>query len=313
MGKKTIPLGDGRTNSPAFGENSPFITVLNETLQASKLRAGLIRKVEAHYGAKVVTFFSSFTKHEGQIADQDAEMIESLLAVEHKAGGKLILICNSPGGQGLAAERIVNICRSYSKDQFDVIVPHMAKSAATMIAFGASAIHMSRTAELGPVDPQFVYKDASDSQRFISAEEYVGSYNKLMADSSSGNFQRIEPFLQQLQRYDSRLVAQLESAQNLSVDISIRLLKTGQMPKMKGADDADIKKKIEVFLSQKKTSSHGRMITLDEAVNCGLNVKEIDLHSEIWNHLWELYVRSNWSVNNRCAKVLESSESSVEA
>jgi hypothetical protein len=302
-----------KSQGPVFGENSPFITVLNETLQTPKLRAALIRKIEEHYKAKVVTFFASFLKQEGQIVDQDAEMIESLLAVEHKGGGKLILICNSPGGLGLAAERIVNICRSYSKNNFEVIVPHMAKSAATMISFGASVIHMSRTAELGPVDPQLLYKDASDNSRFISAEEYVGSYERLLADSSSGNFQRIEPFLQQLQRYDSRLVAQLESAQNLSVDISIRLLKSGGMPQMKGQGDDDIKKKIEVFLSQKKTSSHGRMITLDEAKSCGLNVTEIDLHSEIWNHLWELYVRSNWSVNNRCAKVIESSQSAVEA
>jgi hypothetical protein len=41
--------------------------------------------------------------------------------------------------------------------QFEVIVPHMAKSAATLICFGASCIHMGPTAELGPVDPQVKY------------------------------------------------------------------------------------------------------------------------------------------------------------
>lgn len=295
---------------PTFGDNSPFVTVLNETIQSSKLRQPLIKSIEQSFNAKVITYFASFTKFEGQVVDQDAEMIESILAVEHKAGGKLILICNSPGGQGLAAERIVNVCRSYSGDKFEVIVPHMAKSAATMISFGASKIHMSRTAELGPVDPQMYYKDDAGNQRFISAEEYVTSYQKLTEDAGSGRFPRIEPFLQQLQRYDSRLVEQLKSAQKLAEDISVRLLKSSMMS---GKNEEEIRSAIEVFLSQKKTNSHGRMITVDEARSCGLNIEAIDLHSNIWNDVWELYVRSNWSVTNRSAKIIESSSSAVEA
>ena len=77
-------------------------------------------------------------------------MLESVLEVEHTSG-RLVLIVNSPGGQALAAERIVNVCRAYSAGDFEVVVPHMAKSAATMICFGANRIHMSKTAQLGPV------------------------------------------------------------------------------------------------------------------------------------------------------------------
>ena len=36
----------------------------------------------------------------------------------------LILLISSPGGNGLAAERIINICRTYSKTgEYTVIVP----------------------------------------------------------------------------------------------------------------------------------------------------------------------------------------------
>ena len=72
-------------------------------------------------------YFTSF-RGQGQIDDSDAEMLESVLNAEHD-GGPLLLVVNSPGGQALAAERIVNICRSYSDDRFEVLVPHMAKSA----------------------------------------------------------------------------------------------------------------------------------------------------------------------------------------
>lgn len=159
----------------SFLEKSPWIRLQIEVHQGYELRAPLICKLEDQYQAKVYTFFTSFTDQQSQITDEDAEMLESLLAVEHQAG-KLLLILSSPGGQALAAERIVNVCRAYSKNQFEVLVPHMAKSAATMICFGASKIHMGKTAELGPVDPQVPYKDDLGLDRWISAQEYIRSY-----------------------------------------------------------------------------------------------------------------------------------------
>ena len=291
-----------------FGEDSPFIKIRKEVGQTSELRQSLIRQLEKVMAAKVVTFFTTFTGA-GMISNEDAEMLESILSFEQD-DRKLVLVLNSPGGQGLAAERIVNVCRSYSKGQFEVIVPHMAKSAATMICFGATAIHMSRTAELGPVDPQFYYKDDKGNDIPISAEEYVRSYDMLIQDSTSGKHPRIEPYLQQLQRYDSRLVEQLKSAQNLASDISIRLLRSGMM---KGRTDDQIKADIQVFLSQQKTSSHGRMISLEEAKTCGLNIKEVDLQCDTWHIVWEIYTRSNWCVSKNAAKLIESSDSAVSA
>lgn len=289
--------------------DSPFVRVQTEVRQGPELRRPLISKIEKHFGGKVITYFASFYKVQGMVADEDAEMLESLLASEH-ADGKVILIVNSAGGQGMAAERIANICRCYSKDRFEVIVPHMAKSAATMICFGASTIHMGDTAELGPVDPQLRYKDSAGELRQISAEEYVRSYNDLVQQACMLPGPHIEPFLQQLERYDARLVEQLRSAQSLAEDISIRLLKSSMM---KGLDDDVIKKQIAVLLKQEITHAHGRMITPAEAKSCGLNIKTIDLHSEIWNTIWELYVRSNWCVTTDPgpAKLIESVKSSV--
>jgi ClpP class serine protease len=186
----------------------------------------------------------------------------------------------------------------------------MAKSAATMICFGANVIHMSRTAELGPVDPQIPYADDKGKFRTISAEEYVRSYEENRDVAASGKYPRLEPFLQQLQRYDARLVEQLKSARNLSQNISIRLLQASMMA---GRTESEIKKAIDVFLSQEKKSSHGRMISYSEAEECGLKLKLIDLGSELWNTLWELYVRSNWVVSNQRSKLMESRDSSVAA
>lgn len=293
----------------SFGKDSPFSQVLHEVGQHPEVRQKLIKKLEKLYDANVVAYFTSFSDPSGWIDDSDAEMLESILAVE-QGQGKLVLILNSPGGQGLAAERIVNVCRAYSGDNFEVIVPHMAKSAATMICFGAQRIHMSKTAELGPVDPQLPYKDDEGNTRWISADEYVRSYEQLFDSASSGQQPRIEAHLQQLQRYDARLVEQLRSAQKLSADISVRLLKSSMMP---GKTDEEIRSAIEVFLAQEKTSVHGRMITFDEAKDCGLLLDPIDLQSAMWNTLWELYIRANWVVTHSCAKLIESGTSAVSA
>lgn len=222
---------------------------------------------------------------------------------------KAILILNSAGGSGLAAERIVNVCRSYSGGQFEVIVPHMAKSAATLICFGSSRIHMSSTAELGPVDPQVKYKnDATGEKEWISAQEYVRSYEQLMEKAVSGEAKRIETLVQQLVRYDARYIEQLKSAQALSESISIKLLQSGMMSRL---TEKTIKEKISPFLIQEQTSSHGRMISMAEAKQHGLKINEIPLQSELWHWLWELFIRANMAVSIRSRKILESATSGI--
>ncbi len=192
----------------SFIAHSPWSRVVDEASQGWKLRKDLIGKIERRLRGKVIVYFSSFFDEDAMMSDKDAEMIEGMLAVEH-SGGKIILILNSAGGSGLAAERIVNVCRSYSDGKFEVIVPHMAKSAATMICFGALWIHMSPTAELGPVDPQVKYHNYSTGEKdWISAQEYVRSYEQLMQKAVSGEAQRIETLVQQLARYDARFIEQ---------------------------------------------------------------------------------------------------------
>jgi ClpP class serine protease len=147
----------------------------------------------------VLAFFTSFFCPV-VIQDNDADMIEEVLRNTDMDGRELVLLLNSPGGDGLAAERIVNICRSYSSGSFSVVVPKMAKSAATMICFGAKSILMSQTSELGPVDPQVPIRD--DSGKVVdyqAAHEVIEAYNDLMrkANTTQG---KVEPYLQQLAR-----------------------------------------------------------------------------------------------------------------
>jgi len=281
--------------------------ISKERGQAHETRKDLFGKIEKLVGRPVVTFFTSF-RFPVMIEDSDAAMLEGVLQKLDLSGG-LALIVSSPGGDGLAAERIINICRSYSGTaDYWAVVPAKAKSAATMICFGASKILLGTTSELGPVDPQVTVAEEETVRRF-SACNIVDSYRDLFerAVKEKGNLQ---PYLQQLSNYDEREVKELQTAIELSEDIAVRALKSGMLS---GMSDADIKKKIEMFLTPKKKKAHGRPIYRDEAKTCGLAIDDVDVKGDLWELIYELYMRTDNFVSNHVAKCVETKEHSFSA
>ncbi len=281
--------------------------MLSEIGQGHATRQPLIEKIQASLKREVITYFTS-TRHPTGISDADNDMIETML----QAAGRdfpLTLILNSPGGDALAAERIINTCRTYTGGDFEVIVPRIAKSAATMICMGARKIWMTETAELGPIDPQ-VRIAKEHSYEYRGAYYLVDTYRKLFdrAVKTKGN---IHPFLQQLGRYDSRDIREYENALDLAEDIAIKSLKTGMMSTV---TERMIKKRIKPFCDPSQfTKTHGRPIYYEEAKKAGLNVELINVHSERWEILWELYLRTDRLVNSdMAAKSCESAYDSFQ-
>lgn len=274
------------------------VSVMREIHQSPELRQPILAQLEVECGGRCVVAFSTSFNQDAPIGDNDADIIEGVLQKSDLSKG-LTLIINSPGGSGLAAERIVNVCRSYSSGDFEVMIPKMAKSAATMVAFGAKKIWMSKTSELGPVDPQ-VFREG----QFVSAHSIVSAYQELLrqAVKTNGN---IQPYLQQLQRFDASEVKRLKASQKLSESIAITALQTGMM---KSKTDSQIRMKIKPFLDPEVTSSHGRRIGMEVAEQCGLQVGNINLGSSLWRTLWELYVRLDFFVSTKASKCVESKD-----
>ena len=290
-------------------KNPAVVKLLGEISQSAGPRQELIGGIQEKLGGCVVSFFTSFN-YPVMIEDADADMIEDLLR-SCDLGQGLTLILNSPGGSGLAAERIVNICRSYSGGSFTVIVPKMAKSAATMICMGASNVQMSTTAELGPIDPQVIVTKDGQNPMVMSVHSIVSSYKKLLRkaiDLKTGK--NLDPLLMQLGNYDPREIAEYEKFQTLSVSIAVSLLSTGMLA---GKPEKEIKQLIEPFTDPTVTQAHGRPIAPDMARKAGLKIEDIALDNPIWDSIWELYVRSNHYVNTQAAKLAETKNHSFEA
>lgn len=280
--------------------------IFAELNQDTQTRQPLYEEIEKELeGRALVSFFTSFA-HPVSISDDDCDMLQSILQHTDTSNG-LVLLVNSPGGDGLAAERIVNACRSYSgTNDYWVLVAGKAKSAATIISMGASKILMPPTAELGPVDPQiFVVEDGRN--RSFSAHSLVNGYDKLFNEAVSTTG-RLEPYLQQLSFYDDRDINTFRSIIQLSEDIAIKLLKGGMMSN-KNTDE--IKQAIDVFLTPDAgTLSHGRPIYAHEARDCGLVVQDIDVNSDFWQKVYQLYVRLEMFVSLSACKICECKEDS---
>jgi hypothetical protein len=280
-----------------------YQSVLDERFQTPASRRGLFKKVSSAFSGRcVVTFFTSF-QYPVQIDDNDCDMLLSVLQQTPDLSKGLVLMISSPGGDTLAAERMVNICRAYSgTGDYWALVPGRAKSAATIICMGASKIIMAAPSELGPVDPQIIREENGETKWF-SAFSLVNGYKTLFneAVSSSGN---VEPYVQQLAHYDVRDINTWQGFIDVSRDIAIKILASGMMS---GCSNADIEQKIKVFLDPSAgTQIHGRAIYASEAKACDLNVEELSVKSPLWDPIYELYYRTDMYVSTRAAKVVES-------
>lgn len=273
--------------------------LLDEAEREIRTRQNLLRKIGRHFGKAAVNFFTSFT-YPVMIEDADVDMLEDVLQHSDLTGG-LVLIINSPGGMALAAERIVQICRSYSKGDFSVLVPRKAKSAATMVALGANDIYLGETSELGPIGTQ-VFRIEEGIPVQYSAHSIINVYDDLMrrAEKTEGH---VEPFLLQLDRYDAAMIEELRSSEKLATDIAVRWLGEGMM---RGETPSRILEKVGIFLNPDKTMAHGRGIFYPQAKQAGLNVELIPASDPIWDAICELYERTGRLVNSAASKAIES-------
>src|SRR3972149_11132929 len=279
-----------------------FDKIKIEQDQLHLTRVKFYEKIQKHFGGiTVVSFFTSFV-YPVMLEDGDAEMLEAVLQKSDLKKG-LILFISCPGGDGLAAERIINLCRTYSGNgKFYTIVPAKAKSAATMICLGSNKIIMGKTSELGAVDPQLIFEENGKRVSY-SVYRLLENYNELFkgAVKTKGN---IEPFLQQLSTYDPRDIAENRAALETSSDIAIKALKSGMLSNL---SIAKIKKNLSLFLVPKTVKTHGRPIYAKEAQNCGLYIEIINHSDTIWEDIYELYSRlDNYVSRNMVAKCVES-------
>ena len=160
---------------------------------------------------------------------------------------------------------------------------------------------MSPTSELGPVDPQVPYDIGLGQPMLVPADTIVKTYDGLF--EAAGNLvpnARIEPYLQQLSKFDAAYVLEMRKAQELSEDIALSSVK---LKMLAGMDDDEIRDRLKPFTDPDETKDHGRSIGWEMAQKCGLEVHKIELDDDLWRVIWALYTRCNYVVNDAATPV----------
>lgn len=258
-------------------------------------RQTLIKHIEEKLGTKILVYVAKLNY---PIDYNDIHLIGSMLESVGETE-RIDLVIQSGGGVGTVAEKIVEMIRAYSKKEFRVIVPNLAKSAATMIALGSDKIIMGVTSELGPIDAQIQIIQGGVPQ-FISAQSFIDARDRLetMTNTAINENKPYQAYLAQLSALDGGFIDHCEKSMKFAKDFGKKYL-LKYMLKSKENSEMLAEGIAKNLTSASQYFTHGRTINAqhiknqsEENVLKHLNVEELQKESEEWKLIFELYLRS---------------------
>ncbi len=235
-------------------------------------------------GNTVICYMSAFTLVKQpkippeffSIIDQD---IQGFMTCSYRVSKECLdLIIHSPGGDYEATKRIINYIRETYR-RIRVFVPHMAMSGATMIACAADEIYMGPYSSLGPTDPQVLING-----RYIPVEAAISEFNRAFEEVRKDPKTAVI-WVNRLKQVPIGLIQSLEAMRKNSFEYLVDLLRKYNC-KGKVADTEEIAKKLSTYTEH---SSHGRGITLKEAQEMGLNVRDLRENDKLEDAVLSVY------------------------
>jgi hypothetical protein len=274
-----LPSRD-RAPKPAITRTPLFVAQHSERYA----RQAIIREYEELTGASLIVVIDA-------LFDHSVTLLEELLSVASK-DRPLHLMLSSPGGDGEVAVRLVRALQARCSE-LTVIVPDMAKSAATILCLGADRILMSPSSDLGPVDPQFRVGDrlvgakeieravANADERVQAAPDTYPLYAGLLADV---NMLMVEQARSQMDRsYDLLKESLICSGRDAAASVELANRLKGPL-----VDEA---------------MTHSATVGPVHAQDLGLPVEVADLDGREWQLIWELWTRyfalGAWPAGNK--------------
>lgn len=243
----------------------------------------------------LILYIADFEAPNSSLSLEDTIILSDILSAVGKVD-YLDLFIHSPGGDGNAAEEIVDMCDRHCLKEFRVIVPFWAKSAATLIVLCSDKIIMGETSQLGPIDPQILVVNM-DVPRLVSGVSFINSRDELVKKirDASNRGEDPLPYLQQLSTLNPAFVDHCIRLIEFTRDFGVK-----RMPKrmLKNKENASVKAGVIIgnFLSTHTRFHHGRMIKADEILADpelkDLNVEYKTEPDKFWDLVVELFVRA---------------------
>ncbi|MCL2465868.1 MAG: hypothetical protein FWF02_08625 [Micrococcales bacterium] len=199
----------------------------------------------------------------------------------------LHLLLASPGGDGETALRMVRSMQQRCRE-LTVVVPDMAKSAATILCLGAHHILMGPGGDLGPIDPQMISITGDGrSKMMASAKEIVAAVDEAEKRVTT-NPDSYPLFASLLSDVNMLMVEQARSALDRSAALMSEALSA---PGCRTDEDVRaLADRLQDPLIEAPTS-HSAVVSADDAIRLGLPAIKADPASDQWRLLWSLWTR----------------------
>ncbi len=232
-----------------------------------------IRRYQELYGCRLIVvidvlFGSSVWYVEELIHDADPKKDLHLLLV-------------SPGGDGEAALRLIRSLQVRC-NELTIIVPDIAKSAATVLVMGAHHILMGPTSDLGPVDPQF---QIVGQPGLVSAKDIIAAVDN--AEKAVAERPDTYPLHAALLSDVTALqVQQARSALARTGDLVSEALQS--LPGRTKEEVERLKGHLQKLLVD-VPRDHSAVFSAQDAKQAGLPVEIVDPQADQWRFIWRLY------------------------
>ena len=191
------------------------------------------------------------------------------LRTKNYDGKQLEVIVESSGGNIDAAYNLARLFRRYASENLTFVIPRWAKSAATLLACGGDSISMTPIAELGPLDPQITTTNPLEQRIEQFSPLHIESTLQLIRDEfKNGNARLADGLLQRLQF--PLTLGSFKKLLELGYGYVVKLLSSRMFQ-----DDNETPQKIAKRLTS-GYADHSWCITIDEAIELGLNVVELE-------------------------------------
>jgi len=251
-----------------------------------KARLNAIRKIENNLKSSTITLIynTSNTRFKTQLAsDVLPSLYELLKSITSKKKDKSVtLVLHSSGGHIDVVGSFIYILRK-KFNKFQIAVPEISHSAATLLCFGADSILMNDLSSLSPVDPQISLK--TQAGNIGAGVEDINGYYSLIKDMFKQDSDRIQSFNALLARFPAEILGQIERIQKQTDMVATKALQYHI------TDTEKIEEIVSKF--QKDFFSHNYRIHFDEANKLGLKVQMMENKTEfLCSDLLSLYQSS---------------------
>ena len=266
--------------------------------QHDPIRRAKIAVVETITGIPLIIYASDFTDvgRAGQngpgVQIHADDKTGFLQATSDIPSGPLDVLLHSPGGSPTATESIVHLLRArFAPIRF--IVPHTAKSAATMLALSGNEILLGEAAELGPIDPQLQFVT---DQRPVSvpARAAIDQFERAAMDISSDT-SKMRVWLPILRQYGPAFLQECRNAIALSETLVTNWLSQFMFEGENNSSERAIR--IAKWLANHNNfHSHSRPIWMEQLLEVEPSMK-ISLLGDVNKELEDAVMAVYWAID----------------